>query len=138
MHVVAEAYHKAIVKRIDLEGEWDKVFPIEALGLVMISHGADFGEEAAFGMKRERIQYTSNDGHLSLTLGCLGQSLGKLGRAHVKIAQLQEEYARNFEETFLASLSTLKEVVKDYSAQRKKLDSRRWVHTGRNGTGWLT
>ncbi|KAG8870916.1 hypothetical protein FRB97_009257 [Tulasnella sp. 331] len=102
IHTAAEAYHKAIVKKIEVEGESDKVFPIEALGLVLISHGNDFGAEAAFG-----------------------QSLGKLGRAHCKIAQLQEEYAQTFEETFLASLTVLREVVKDYSAQRKKLDSRR-------------
>lgn len=61
----------------------------------------------------------------TLLILCLGQSLGKLGRAHCKIAQLQEEYAQTFEETFLASLTVMKEVVKDYSAQRKKLDSRR-------------
>ncbi|KAG9033766.1 hypothetical protein FRB95_014254 [Tulasnella sp. JGI-2019a] len=102
IHAASEAYHHAIVKKIEIEGESDKVFPIAALGLVLISHGNDFGAEAAFG-----------------------QSLGKLGRAHCSIAQLQEDYAQAFEDTFLTSLTTLREVVKDYSAQRKKLDSRR-------------
>lgn len=38
------------MKKIEVEGESDKVFPIEALGLVLITHGNDFGAEAAFGM----------------------------------------------------------------------------------------
>lgn len=57
----------------------------------------------------------------------LGASLVKLGRAHCKVATLQETYARNLEETFLTSLSKFAEDVKEYEALRKKLESRRCV-----------
>ena len=89
--------------------------------MVLISHGNDFGDEAAFG-RSDCVSFWAS----SLTAPfCTGQALGKLGRAHCKIAQLQEDYADRFRDTFLTSLATLEEVVRDYSVQRKKLDSRR-------------
>lgn len=66
--------------------------------------------------------------HLIL-VSCLmtsGTSLDKLGRAHCRIAQIQEDFAATFQETFLTSLETLRELMKEYTLQRKKLDSRRY------------
>lgn len=49
----------------------------------------------------------------------------KLGRAHCKVATLQEAYALTFKDTFLASIEKFTEDIKEYEVQRKKLDSRR-------------
>lgn len=54
-----------------------------------------------------------------------GTSLTKLGRAHCKVATLQEAYALTFQDTFLASMQKCGEDIKDYELQRKKLESRR-------------
>ena len=50
----------------------------------------------------------------------------KFGRAHSKVATLQEAYALTFQATFLASIKNFGEKIKDFEHQRKKLDSRRW------------
>ena len=50
-----------------------------------------------------------------------------MGRAHVKIAALQEDFAQSFCDTFLGSMDILRETMKEYAAQRKKLESRRYV-----------
>lgn len=49
----------------------------------------------------------------------------KLGRAHCKVATLQEAYALTFRDTYFASLETFINEVKEYEQQRKKLESRR-------------
>ena len=54
----------------------------------------------------------------------------KLGRAHCKIATLQEAYALTFEATFMASTKRFADDIKDYEVQRKKLESRRQVLRG--------
>jgi hypothetical protein len=51
----------------------------------------------------------------------------KLGRAHCKVATLQEAYALTLKDTFLASMDQFKEDIKEYEALRKKLDSRRYL-----------
>jgi len=56
-----------------------------------------------------------------------GASLVKLGRAHCKVATLQEAFALTFKDTFLASIERFKEEIKEYEVLRKKLDSRRSV-----------
>lgn len=53
----------------------------------------------------------------------------KLGRAHCKVATLQEAYALTLKDTFLASMDRFKEDIKEYEALRKKLDSRRCLAT---------
>jgi hypothetical protein len=54
-----------------------------------------------------------------------GTSLVKFGRAHCKIATLQEAYAASFHDTFLASVGKFAQDIKDYEVSRKKLESRR-------------
>jgi hypothetical protein len=49
----------------------------------------------------------------------------KLGRAHCKVATLQEAYALTLKDTFLASMDQFKEDIKDYEVLRKKLDSKK-------------
>lgn len=56
-----------------------------------------------------------------------GNSLVTLGRAHCKVAKLQEAFAQSFHDTFMASLVRFAEDIKDYEALRKKLESRRCV-----------
>ena len=50
-----------------------------------------------------------------------------LGRAHCQVATLQDAFALRFEDTYLASLHRTEDEIKEYQAQRKKLDSRRYV-----------
>ena len=49
----------------------------------------------------------------------------KLGRAHCKVATLQEAYALTLKDTFLTSMNQFKEDIKEYEILRKKLDSKR-------------
>lgn len=58
---------------------------------------------------------------------CAGSALVKLGRAHCKVATLQEAYALTFQDTFLRSMEKFVDEVKDYENERKKLESRRYV-----------
>ena len=55
-----------------------------------------------------------------------GTSLVKLGRAHCKVATLQEAYALTFQDTFITSCQNFAQHIKDYEHQRKKLESRRY------------
>jgi hypothetical protein len=55
----------------------------------------------------------------------LGTCLITLGRAHCKIATLQEAYELTFKDTFMSSCEKFALDIKDYEHQRKKLDSRR-------------
>ena len=57
----------------------------------------------------------------------IGGSLVKLGRAHCKIATLQEAFALTLRDTFMASLQKFSEEIKEYENLRKKLESRRLV-----------
>ena len=54
-----------------------------------------------------------------------GTSLVSLGRAHCQVATLQEAFSVLFHETYLASIQRAEDDIKEYQAQRKKLDSRR-------------
>ncbi|GLB44558.1 putative BAR domain containing protein [Lyophyllum shimeji] len=103
----SEVYQRALSKKKKNEAFEDassteKLLPIDMLGIVMIVHGEQFGDDSAFGT-----------------------SLVKLGRAHCKVATLQEAYALTLNDTFLASLGKFMDDVREYDAQRKKLDSRR-------------
>ncbi|KAI0753691.1 hypothetical protein C8Q74DRAFT_1306365 [Fomes fomentarius] len=80
----------------------EKLLAVDALGVVMIKHGEEFGEDSAYG-----------------------QSLVSFGRAHCNIASLQESFAATFEETYLTSIRQSEDEIKEYQAQRKKLESRR-------------
>ena len=54
-----------------------------------------------------------------------GACLVALGRAHCKIATLQEAYGLTFQDTFITSCDRFAQDIKDCEYQRKKLDSRR-------------
>ena len=49
----------------------------------------------------------------------------KLGRAHCKVATLQEAFALTLKDTFMASMDRFKEDIKEYEILRKKLDSKK-------------
>lgn len=51
----------------------------------------------------------------------------KLGRAHCKVATLQEAYALTFKDTFIASMERFKDEIKEYEALKKKLENRRYA-----------
>lgn len=51
----------------------------------------------------------------------------QFGRAHCKVATLQDAFALTFKDTFMTSLERFMDEIKEYEAQRKKLDSRRYV-----------
>jgi hypothetical protein len=52
LHGASDAYHRALSKKKDSDalGETEKLLAIDALGIVMISHGEEFGEDSAFGI----------------------------------------------------------------------------------------
>ncbi|KAI0819800.1 BAR-domain-containing protein [Trametes gibbosa] len=88
----------------------DKLLAVDALGAVMIKHGEEFGEDSAYG-----------------------QSLVSFGRAHCNIAALQESYALTFEESYLTTVRQSEDDIKEYQAQRKKLESRRLSYDAATG-----
>lgn len=90
-----------------------KILAGEALGLVMISHGEDL-QQAARGYNG-----ISGDG------GKLGEMLERFGRARCRVAASQEEFTNRLGENYVAGMENALAVVKEYLAQRKKLDSRR-------------
>ncbi|KIJ41017.1 hypothetical protein M422DRAFT_255868, partial [Sphaerobolus stellatus SS14] len=107
LHAASSEYHGYLQKKkeyLTVE-EGVKMLPIDALGAVMMSHGEEFGQDSAFG-----------------------QCLVKLGRAHSKIATLQESFALTFKDTYLTSLNERLEDIEEYSTLRKKLDSRRLTY----------
>ncbi|KAG1853156.1 hypothetical protein DFJ58DRAFT_914251 [Suillus subalutaceus] len=104
LQAAAEDYQHVLSKKKEstVAQETEKLVPLDALGIVMISHGEEFGDDSAFGT-----------------------SLVKLGRAHCKVATLQEAYALTFQDTFITSCQKFVQDIKDYEHQRKKLESRR-------------
>ncbi|KAI5991256.1 hypothetical protein EDD15DRAFT_2369190 [Pisolithus albus] len=104
LQAAAQMYRHVLSKKkaLPVSGETSKLMPIDALGIVMVSHGEEFGEDSAFG-----------------------SSLVKLGRAQCKIAMLQEAFALTLKDTFLLSCERFLQDIKDYEHQRKKLESRR-------------
>ncbi|KAG1849514.1 hypothetical protein F4604DRAFT_1810811 [Suillus subluteus] len=104
LQAAAEDYQHVLSKKKEstVAQETEKLVPLDALGIVMISHGEEFGDDSAFGT-----------------------SLVKLGRAHCKVATLQEAYALTFQDTFITSCQNFVQDIKDYEHQRKKLESRR-------------
>ena len=51
LHITSEDYKHALSKKRDSEAlpQEDKLLPVDALGVVMIQHGEEFGDESAFG-----------------------------------------------------------------------------------------
>lgn len=112
-------------------GEAEKLMPLDALGIVMVTHGEEYGDDSAYGTCGPcwPFMYTLYSTVVRLT----GTCLVALGRAHCKIAMLQEAYGLTFQDTFIASCEKFAQNIKDYEYQRKKLDSRRWVDGCCNG-----
>ncbi|KAG2133790.1 uncharacterized protein EDB93DRAFT_1173466 [Suillus bovinus] len=104
LQAAAEDYQHVLSKKKESNAvqETEKLMPLDALGIVMISHGDEFGDDSAFGT-----------------------SLVKLGRAHCKVATLQEAFALTFQDTFITSCQNFVQDIKDYEHQQKKLESRR-------------
>ncbi|KAL1742058.1 hypothetical protein HDZ31DRAFT_44090 [Schizophyllum fasciatum] len=98
----AEGFHHFLAKKKANEAidSGEKLLPIDTLGVAQITHGEEF--ESPYG-----------------------EALTKLGRAHCKVATLQETFALQFEDTYLASLRSLLDDIREYDVQRKKLESRR-------------
>ena len=87
-----------------LEVPLDKLLAVDALGVVMIKHGEEFGDDSAYG-----------------------RSLVSLGRAHCSIASLQESFAATLDETYISAVRQSEDEIKEYQVQRRKLESRRCV-----------
>lgn len=123
---MSEGYWKYLSKRKEAGDDEQKLLPVESLGLVMISHGEEFGEQSAYGTTAPFSDHIlvlglESDHHPAFA----GQSLYKFGRAHVKIAGIQEKYSETLKETYLAALEESRDEMKEYYAVRKKLKSRR-------------
>jgi hypothetical protein len=106
LHMASESYLQALSKKKESDAldEAEKLMPIDTLGIVMIVHGEELSGTAA--------------SHFS-------DSLVKLGRAHCRIATLQEAYALTFKDTFISSLDKFMDDIREYEVLRKKLESRR-------------
>ncbi|TFK37555.1 hypothetical protein BDQ12DRAFT_666840 [Crucibulum laeve] len=102
--MASEGYYRALSKKKINEAfnDTDKLLPIDTLGVIMILHGEQFGEDSTFG-----------------------NSLVNLGRAHCQVATLQEAYALTFKDTFMSSIQGLSEEIKEYEAVKRKLESKR-------------
>ena len=104
LDVASDDYRHYLMKKklSEVAEQQDKMLAVDALGVVMIKHGEEFGFDSAYG-----------------------RSLVSLGRAHCSIASLQESFAATFEETYLTSVRQSEDEIKEYQVQRKKLESRR-------------
>jgi hypothetical protein len=122
--LASELYHHALQKKKDCIAlpDPEKLLPIDSLGIIMIIHGEEFGDHSDFG-----IYSSLHNLYVDLLPLRSGTSLVNFGRAHCKIATLQEAYAVTFRDTFLASIEKFQEDIKEYDATKKKLESRRCV-----------
>ncbi|TFY73363.1 hypothetical protein EWM64_g10650 [Hericium alpestre] len=104
LHLAAEQFHRNLSKKKHTEALEDpeKFLPRDVMGVVMLTHGEEFGEDSAFGT-----------------------CLVALGRAHCKIATSQEAFALTFKDSFLDPLERFEAEIKDYEVERKKLEMRR-------------
>lgn len=123
LHLASGVLHGRLYKKKTCEAIEDneKLLPIDGLGVVMIRHGEEFGDDSAFGACS----------HMSISIIKLnaapGTSLVALGKAHCKVAILQEAFALNLSESYMASLQQAEDEITEYQSQRKKMDSRRYV-----------
>ena len=51
LHVASEDYHHSLSKKkvSETSDSDEKLLPIDSLGVVMIQHGEEFGDDSAFG-----------------------------------------------------------------------------------------
>lgn len=80
LYDACEAYHHALSKKVHSEavGDADKFLPIDALGIVMISHGEQFPEDSMFGEHLLISLLYLSFGSGSLPLRTLSKSGGHL------------------------------------------------------------
>jgi BAR domain len=87
----------------------------------MVHHGEDFAEDSLLGT-------------LSSVLSALlmlkrdvtiGQALVSFGRAFCNVATAQEALGRSLASSFIIALQRFIDQIKDYEAERKKLETRR-------------
>jgi hypothetical protein len=125
--IATEDYQHFLTKKKESDAlrESEKFLSVDALGVVMIGHGEEFGGESAFGTQHTFPLF----GWAWLDNFATGQCLVRFGRAHCKIAALQESMGITLRETFMEALNTYQDEVSEYQVQRKKLDSRRCVHS---------
>lgn len=130
LQIVSDNYHRFLSKKKaldDLPEEPGKVSARDAFGIVMISHGEEFGEDSAFGTLPLRLARSCGAHKYSLGNRSTGTSLVKFGQGMCRLATLQETQALTFKDTFSASLKMYHDEIKEYHIQRKKLESRRCV-----------
>ncbi|KAH8702493.1 BAR domain protein [Talaromyces proteolyticus] len=115
MHRSMTAYIKAISKRTEGDDK-EKTLPIAHLGSVMIQHGEDFDSHSEYG-----------------------QTLTLTGRAHERLARVQEAYSAEATGNWLESLERNLAAMKEYQGAwglcanfaknaRKKLETRRLAY----------
>ncbi|KAJ4485759.1 hypothetical protein J3R30DRAFT_1404979 [Lentinula aciculospora] len=104
LSLASKGYHHSLTKKKDnlALDDPEKLLPLDTLGIVMITHGDEFGNDSEFA-----------------------SCLTKLGRAHCKIATLQETYAITFHDTFMASIEKFGDEIKEFDLMKKKWESRR-------------
>ncbi|KAH9821158.1 hypothetical protein DFH28DRAFT_836496, partial [Melampsora americana] len=106
IYSVSKEYSKHLTKKIEAEGtETGKVLPADALGLVFANHGDEFGNDSAFG-----------------------QALVAFGKAQQQLANVTANYTDHLNSGWLTSLEKSIAQMAEYTAQRKKLDSRRLTY----------
>jgi hypothetical protein len=124
---VSDNYHRFLSKKKEiLPEESAKLSARDAFGIVMISHGEEFGEESGFGVL---LRYLLSEVLVLVpkeSNRVLGTSLVKFGQGMCRLATLQETQALTFKDTFSASLKMYHDEIKEYHVQRKKLESRRY------------
>ncbi|KAF2086879.1 BAR-domain-containing protein [Saccharata proteae CBS 121410] len=104
LHRSMTTYVKWLSKRTDAEDK-EKYTPVGFLGSTMISHGEDFDPDSEYG-----------------------SCLSSMGRAHERIARLQETYIANATASWLESLERSLTQMKEYNSARKKLEQRRLAY----------
>ncbi|KAG0139552.1 hypothetical protein CROQUDRAFT_54545 [Cronartium quercuum f. sp. fusiforme G11] len=106
LYSVSKEYSKHLTKKIEAEGtDTGKVLPVDALGLVFANHGDEFGNDSAFG-----------------------QALVAFGKAQQQLANVTANYTEHLNSGWLTSLEKSIAQMAEYTAQRKKLDSRRLTY----------
>ncbi|PVG00117.1 BAR-domain-containing protein [Serendipita vermifera] len=101
----SQSYYRYLTKKKEGVDNEQKLLPIETLGRIMVTHGEEFGTESAYG-----------------------HSLTALGKAHVKMASIQEQFADSFHSLFLTRIESALAEFAQYQALRKKLKSRRLAY----------
>lgn len=57
LQAASEEYHHVLSKKKEspASGEAEKLMPLDALGIVMVTHGEEYGDDSAFGALSVRL-----------------------------------------------------------------------------------